>query len=86
MTELFNLHPSNLMKSGGSLGNVPKKLKKKTYYKNSIYFGLLVQFQEFNLYRINNKYSINCTLENVLTVRNISNYYKKFIQFLWNVT
>jgi hypothetical protein len=34
------------MKLGRSLGNVPQKLK-KTCYKNSIYFGLLVHFQEY---------------------------------------
>jgi hypothetical protein len=32
------------MKLGGSLGNVPQKLK-NAYYKNSIYFGLLVRFK-----------------------------------------
>jgi hypothetical protein len=46
---------NNLMKLGGSLGNVSpklKKTKKKTLlrYKNSTYFGLLVHFQEYNLY------------------------------------
>jgi hypothetical protein len=35
---------NNLMKSGGSLGNVPQKLKKKTRYKNSIYFGFVRPF------------------------------------------
>jgi hypothetical protein len=35
------------MKLGGSLGNVAQKLI-KTCYKNSIYFGLLVYFQEYN--------------------------------------
>jgi hypothetical protein len=40
---------NNLMKLGGSLGNVPQKVEKKTCYKNSIYFGLLVHFQEYNL-------------------------------------
>jgi hypothetical protein len=35
---------NNLMKLGGLLGNVPQKLK-KTCYKNSIYFRLLVHFQ-----------------------------------------
>jgi hypothetical protein len=37
-----------LIKLGGSLGNVTEKLK-KTFYKYSIYFGLLVHFQEYNL-------------------------------------
>jgi hypothetical protein len=37
---------NNLMILGGSLGKVPQKLKKKTCYKNSIYFELLVHFQE----------------------------------------
>jgi hypothetical protein len=36
------------MKLGGSLGNILKKLKKNCY-KISIYFGLLVHFQEYNL-------------------------------------
>jgi hypothetical protein len=40
---------NNLMKLGGSLGIVPQKLK-KTSYKNSTYFKLLVHFQEYNLY------------------------------------
>jgi hypothetical protein len=39
----------NLMKLGGSLGNVLQKLKKKTGYKNLIYFGLIVHFHEYNL-------------------------------------
>jgi hypothetical protein len=56
------------MKLGGSLGNVPQKLK--TSYKESIYFGLLVHFQE-----------INCTLENGLTARNISSFYNTFFIF-----
>jgi hypothetical protein len=38
---------------GGSLGNVPQKLK-KTCYKNSIYFGLSANFQELNLYSSSN--------------------------------
>jgi hypothetical protein len=37
----------NLMKLGVSLSNVPQKLK-ETFYKNSIYFGLIVHFQEYN--------------------------------------
>jgi hypothetical protein len=40
---------NNLMKLGGSLGNVPQKMK-KTCYKNSIYFRLLVHFKEYDLY------------------------------------
>jgi hypothetical protein len=36
------------MKLGGSLGNVPQKLKKKL-----IYFLLLVHFQKYNLISIN---------------------------------
>jgi hypothetical protein len=36
----------NLIKLGGSLGNVEQKLKKKTCNKNLIYFGPLVHFQE----------------------------------------
>jgi hypothetical protein len=32
------------MKLGGSLGNVPQKLKKKNCYKNSIYFRLEMYF------------------------------------------
>jgi hypothetical protein len=55
---------NDLMKLGGSLGNVPQKLK-KTCYKNLTYFGLLVHFQDYNLH------CINCTLEIGLTVRNI---------------
>jgi hypothetical protein len=42
---------NNLMKLGGSLGNVPQKMKEM------LYFGLLVHFQELK---------INCTLENGL--------------------
>jgi hypothetical protein len=45
---LFN---NNLMEFGGALGNVPQKLKKKTGYKNSIYFELIVHFQE-NYYKL----------------------------------
>jgi hypothetical protein len=56
---------NNLMILGGSLGNVPQKFKKaKTCYKNSINFGLLVHFQEYNLYII--LVHINYTLENGL--------------------
>jgi hypothetical protein len=33
------------MKLGWSLGNVPQKLKKKTSYKNLIYFGMLAHSQ-----------------------------------------
>jgi hypothetical protein len=37
---------NNLMKLGVSLGNVPQKLKKKLVIKkNSIYFGLLLLFE-----------------------------------------
>jgi hypothetical protein len=39
---------NNLMKLEEPLGNVPQNLK-KTCYKNSIYFGLLVHFQENSL-------------------------------------
>jgi hypothetical protein len=59
------------MKSGVSLGNIPQKLKKKTCYKNSIYFELK-SFQY-----------INCTLIYGLTFRNISRFYNNFFQFLW---
>jgi hypothetical protein len=51
---------NDLIQLGGSLGNVPQKLKKYSY-KNSIYFGLLDHFQEYYLY------GINFTLENDLT-------------------
>jgi hypothetical protein len=51
ITLIFSLVPvrlkhgfSNLLKLGGSLGNVPQKMKKKTCYEKSIYFGLLVHF------------------------------------------
>jgi hypothetical protein len=54
---------NNLMKLGGSLGNVPQKNEKLV---------LLI-------------YSMDCTLENGLAVRNISSFYKKFFIFLWNV-
>jgi hypothetical protein len=40
---------NDLMKLGGPLGNIPHKLR-KTCVKNSIYFGLLVHFQKYNLY------------------------------------
>jgi hypothetical protein len=63
-------HIHNNLKLGGSLGNVPQNWKKKCY-KNSIYFGVLVHFKEYNLYCI---YCINCTLENRLT--------PKYIEFL----
>jgi hypothetical protein len=38
----------NLMKLGGSLGNVPQKIEKKTCNKSSIQFGLLMRFHENN--------------------------------------
>jgi hypothetical protein len=71
---------NNLMKLGGSLGDVPQNLK-KNLLKNSIYYGLLVHFQEYNIYFKYNLYSINCTLENGLTVRNISSFHYKFFSF-----
>jgi hypothetical protein len=45
---------NTLMKLGGSLGIAPQKFK-KTCYKNSIHFGLLVHFQEYDLYRSKRK-------------------------------
>jgi hypothetical protein len=42
---------NNLMKSGGSLGNLPQKLK--NINKNQIFFGLLVHFQEYFIFSIN---------------------------------
>jgi hypothetical protein len=35
------------MKLGGSLGNVPQKLKKKTCYKSSIYFLVSLCYCEY---------------------------------------
>jgi hypothetical protein len=64
------------MKLGGSLGNVPQKMK-KSCYKNSIYFGMLVHFHECNLY----SYTYLCALENGLTVQNISSFYNKVFIF-----
>jgi hypothetical protein len=49
-------YSSILMKLGGSLGNKPQN--RKNFYKNSIYFGLLVHFQM----------DFKFTLENGLTV------------------
>jgi hypothetical protein len=58
------------MKLGGSLGNIPQILKKKTCNKNSIYFEMLGHFQEYNLCL---KWRA-CTLENGLTVRGFFNF------------
>jgi hypothetical protein len=56
--------------SGGSLGNVPQKMKnffiKTRYTKPNDFFT-----------------SINCTLENGPTVRNISSFYNKFFIFFF---
>jgi hypothetical protein len=52
MMALMELIHNNLMKLVGSLGNVPKKLKKKTCYKDAICFGLSVHFQEIYWYRL----------------------------------
>jgi hypothetical protein len=61
---------NNLMKLGGSLGNVPqKKNEKKIQFITTI----------CNLV-------LNCTLENGLTVRNISSFYNKFFIFVSNIT
>jgi hypothetical protein len=54
------------MKLGGSLGNVPQKLKKLLIETRYNSLGLLVHFQECNI--------IYSTLENGLTVRNMSNF------------
>jgi hypothetical protein len=62
----------NLMK----LGNVPPKLKKNLVSKLDIFRSVSpfsrVQFILF----------INCTLENALTVRNISSFYNKFFKVI----
>jgi hypothetical protein len=49
MEHIYN----NLMKLGGSLGNVPQKLKKKKLVTKTRYIlDWLVHFQEYNLYSI----------------------------------
>jgi hypothetical protein len=98
---------NNLMKLGGSPGNVPHKIKtgvtiaqggvlpniqavllpKKTEKKaclgkqKTLVLVPSKNFISFHLLQYKNLYCINCTLENGLTVRNISRFYYKFFIF-----
>jgi hypothetical protein len=59
------------LRQGGSQGNVPQKWTLNN--KTSIYFGLLIHYQEYKWY------NIICTFNNGLTVQNVlSFYYSKF--------
>jgi hypothetical protein len=65
---------------GGSLGNVPQKLKKKTCYSNLICFFKPKTIFKSTIYT-DLCYSINCTFEKGPTNRNISSFYNTFFNF-----
>jgi hypothetical protein len=58
---------NNLMKLGGSLGNVPQKMK-------NLVLKLDIFWTVSPFLRVLIVLSINCTLENGLTVRNTQSY------------